>query len=153
MRVLFPQPLGPLIATNSFRAISSDTPSRACTVRCPLVYSRLRFFRMIKPALSATEPFRANQAAETNNNAGRATHLWLSVPSELETRAKLHSAKIVGSGGYSSKSPISGPEVRESKALVIEGVEHFGAYLEYLTFADLELLGKRSVQICNAIAS
>jgi hypothetical protein len=97
--------------------------------------------------------FRANQAAETNNNAGRATHLWLSVPSELETRAKLHSAKIVGSGGYSSKRSVSGPEIREAKALVIEGVEHFGAYLEYLTFADLELLGKRSVQVCDAIAS
>src|SRR4051812_9843706 len=62
MRVLFPQPLGPLIATNSLRAISSDTRSSACTVRCPLVYSRLRFFRVIKPALSATEPRRANPA-------------------------------------------------------------------------------------------
>ena len=79
--------------------------------------------------------------------------LWLSVASELETCPKLHSTKIIGSGGYSSKSSISGPEVGEAKALVIEGVEHFGAYLEYLTFADLELLGKRSVQICDAIAS
>src|SRR5438477_3094654 len=35
-------------------------PSSACTVRCPLVYSRLKFLRMIKPALSATEPPRAN---------------------------------------------------------------------------------------------
>src|SRR3954462_13471920 len=60
MRVLFQQPLGPLIATTSLRAISSATRSSACTVRCPLVYSRLRFFRMIKPALSATEPRRAN---------------------------------------------------------------------------------------------
>ena len=63
--MLFPQPLGPLIATNSCRAISSDTPSSACTVRCPLVYSRLRFFRMIKPVLSATESSRANHGAFT----------------------------------------------------------------------------------------
>src|SRR2546423_1322146 len=62
MSVLFPQPLGPLIATNSFRPISSETPASACTIRCPLVYSRVKFFRVIKPALSATEPFRANQA-------------------------------------------------------------------------------------------
>ena len=79
--------------------------------------------------------------------------LWLSVPSELETCPKLHSAKIIGSRGYGSKSSISGPEIREAKALVIEGVEHFGSYLEYLTFTDLELLGKRSVQIGDAIAS
>jgi 23S rRNA pseudouridine1911/1915/1917 synthase len=61
MRVLLPQPLGPLIATNWFRAISSETPSSACTVRCPLVYSRVNFFSVIKPALSASEPLRANQ--------------------------------------------------------------------------------------------
>jgi len=60
MSVLLPQPLGPLIATNSFRAISSETPSSACTVRCPLVYSRVKSFSVIKPALSATGPLRAN---------------------------------------------------------------------------------------------
>ena len=35
--VLFPQPLGPLIATNSFGAISKETPSSACTERAPLI--------------------------------------------------------------------------------------------------------------------
>jgi len=58
--VLLPQPLGPLIATNSLRAISSETPSSACTVRCPLVYSRVKSFSVIKPVLSASEPLRAN---------------------------------------------------------------------------------------------
>src|SRR5205085_3523716 len=60
MSVLLPQPLGPLIATNSLRAISSETPSSACTVRCPLVYSRVKSFSVIKPVLSASEPLRAN---------------------------------------------------------------------------------------------
>jgi hypothetical protein len=72
---------------------------------------------------------------------------------KLETRPKLHSAKIVGSGGYGSKSSISGPEIRETKALVIEAIKHLRAYLEYLTFADLELLGEGRVQIGYAIAS
>ena len=62
MSVLLPQPLGPLIATNSLRAISSETPSSACTVRCPLVYSRVKSFSVIKPVLSASEPLRANHA-------------------------------------------------------------------------------------------
>src|SRR3954464_5157687 len=62
MSVLLPQPLGPVTATNSFRAISSETPSRACTVRSPLLYSRVTFLSQIKPALSATESPRANGA-------------------------------------------------------------------------------------------
>src|SRR2546423_14916432 len=61
MRVLLPQPLGPLIATNSCRAISSETPASACTVRWPLVYSRDKFLSVIKPVLSASESLGANQ--------------------------------------------------------------------------------------------
>lgn len=64
MSVLFPQPLGPLIATNSCRAISTETLSSACTVRWPLVYSRVTFLSEIKPALSASEPRRANDRAD-----------------------------------------------------------------------------------------
>ena len=62
--MLLPQPLGPLIATNSFRATSSDTPSSACTVPCPLVYSRVTSLSEIKPALSASEPRRANDRGD-----------------------------------------------------------------------------------------
>jgi 23S rRNA pseudouridine1911/1915/1917 synthase len=62
--VLLPQPLGPLIATNSSRAISRETPSSACTVRWPLVYSRVTFLSEIKPALSASEPRRANDRGD-----------------------------------------------------------------------------------------
>src|SRR5437868_1569490 len=62
MSVLLPHPLGPLIATNASRSIWSETPSSACTVRWPLVYSRLKFSSVIKPALSATAPPRANYA-------------------------------------------------------------------------------------------
>src|SRR6478672_6321595 len=73
MSVLFPQPLGPRIATNSSRAISSETPSSACTVRWPLVYSRLKFLSEIKPVLSASDAARANApdfsiVAETNDS-------------------------------------------------------------------------------------
>ena len=64
MSVLFPQPLGPLTATNSWRAISSEAPSSACTVRWPLVYSRVTFLSEIKPALSASEPRRANDRGD-----------------------------------------------------------------------------------------
>ena len=64
MSVLFPQPLGPLMATNSCRAISTETPSSACTVRWPLVYSRVTFLSEIKPALSASEPRRANDRGD-----------------------------------------------------------------------------------------
>jgi 23S rRNA pseudouridine1911/1915/1917 synthase len=64
MSVLFPQPLGPLIATNSCRAISTETPSSACTVRWPLVYSRVTFLSEIKPVLSANEPRRANDRGD-----------------------------------------------------------------------------------------
>jgi 23S rRNA pseudouridine1911/1915/1917 synthase len=60
--VLLPQPLGPRIATNSFRAISTETLSSACTVRGPLLYSRLKFLSEIKPALSASQARRANRA-------------------------------------------------------------------------------------------
>ena len=49
------------MATNSCRAISSETPSRACTVRSPLLYSRVTFRSEIKPVLSATEAARANR--------------------------------------------------------------------------------------------
>ena len=62
MRVLLPQPLGPVMATNSWRAISSETPSSACTAPWPLVYSRVTSLSKIKPALSATDPARANNA-------------------------------------------------------------------------------------------
>jgi 23S rRNA pseudouridine1911/1915/1917 synthase len=64
MRVLFPQPLGPLMATNSCRAISTETRSSAWTVRWPLVYSRVTFLSEIKPALSASEPRRANDRGD-----------------------------------------------------------------------------------------
>src|SRR3954466_6457587 len=64
MRVLFPQPLGPRIATNSFRAISTDTSSSACTIRAPLLYSRVKFLSEIKPVLSASEPARANEPGQ-----------------------------------------------------------------------------------------
>src|SRR6476469_1816314 len=72
MSVLLPQPLGPRIATNSWRAISSETASSACTVRWPLVYSRLKFLSEIKPVLSTSEAARANPpdfsiVAETND--------------------------------------------------------------------------------------
>jgi len=72
MSVLLPQPLGPRIATNSWRAISSETPSSACTVRWPLLYSRLKFLSEIKPVLSASDAARANPhdfsiVAETND--------------------------------------------------------------------------------------
>jgi 23S rRNA pseudouridine1911/1915/1917 synthase len=60
--VLLPHPLGPQIATNSFSAISTETSSKACTVRLPLLYWRLKFLSEIKPALSATEASRANPA-------------------------------------------------------------------------------------------
>jgi 23S rRNA pseudouridine1911/1915/1917 synthase len=64
MSVLFPQPLGPRMATNSCRAISTETPSSAWTVRWPLVYSRVTFLSEIKPALSASEPRRANDRSD-----------------------------------------------------------------------------------------
>ena len=48
------------MATNSFRAISSETPSSACTVRWPVLYSRVTFLSEIKPVLSATDEARAN---------------------------------------------------------------------------------------------
>jgi 23S rRNA pseudouridine1911/1915/1917 synthase len=60
--VLLPHPLGPQIATNSFRVISTETSSKACTVRAPLLYWRLKFLSEIKPVLSATEASRANPA-------------------------------------------------------------------------------------------
>ena len=60
--VLFPHPLGPLMATNSRRAISSETPSSACTVRSPLLYSRVTFRSEIKPVLSATDDAGANRS-------------------------------------------------------------------------------------------
>lgn len=62
--MLFPQPLGPLMATNSCRAIPTETSSSACTVRWPLVYSRVTFLSEIKPALSASEPRRANDRGD-----------------------------------------------------------------------------------------
>jgi len=52
------------MATNSRRAISSETPPRACTVRSPVLYSRVTFRSEIKGALSATDAARANQASE-----------------------------------------------------------------------------------------
>src|SRR5438874_411863 len=64
MSVLFPQPLGPLMATNSCCAIPTETPPSACTVRWPLVYSRVTFLSEIKPALSASEPRRANDRGD-----------------------------------------------------------------------------------------
>src|SRR4030081_798257 len=64
MSVLFPQPLGPRMATNSCRAISTETPSSACTMRWPLVYSRVTFLSEIKPVLSASEPRRANDRGD-----------------------------------------------------------------------------------------
>ena len=62
--MLLPQPLGPLTATNSFRAISSETPASACTVRSPDLYSRVTFRSEIKGALSSTDAARANQARD-----------------------------------------------------------------------------------------
>lgn len=61
MSVLLPQPLGPRMATNSWRAISSETPSSACTVRWPLLYSRDKFLSAIKPVLSASAALHANR--------------------------------------------------------------------------------------------
>ena len=72
---------------------------------------------------------------------------------ELEPRPKLHSAVIVGGGCDRAESAISGSNIREGKALMIEGVEHFGAHLEDLALADLELLGKRSIEVADAVAS
>jgi 23S rRNA pseudouridine1911/1915/1917 synthase len=60
--VLLPHPLGPLMATNSLRAICSETPSSACTVRSPVLYSRVTFLSEIKPVLSATDGAHANRA-------------------------------------------------------------------------------------------
>jgi 23S rRNA pseudouridine1911/1915/1917 synthase len=62
MSVLLPHPLGPRMATNSCRSIWSETRSSACTVRWPLVYSRVKAFSVIKPALSTSAPPRANHA-------------------------------------------------------------------------------------------
>jgi hypothetical protein len=45
-----------------------------------------------------------NQAPKAAIKSRSSCALWFSVLSELETRPKLHSAKIVGSGGYSSES-------------------------------------------------
>ena len=64
MSVLLPHPLGPLIATNSPLAISSETSSTACTVRSPLLYSREMLRSEIKPALSASAQSRANPAPD-----------------------------------------------------------------------------------------
>lgn len=61
MSVLLPQPLGPLTATNSLPAISSETPSSACTARAPVLYSRVTFRSEIKEALSATDVTGANR--------------------------------------------------------------------------------------------
>lgn len=72
---------------------------------------------------------------------------------ELEPRPKLHSTEIVGGGSNVAKSAVSRPDIREGKALMIEGIEHFGAHLEYLALADLELLGKRSIHVADAVAS
>ena len=41
--------------------MSRETPSSACTIRWPLVYSRLKFLSEIKPVLSASEASRANR--------------------------------------------------------------------------------------------
>ena len=63
MKVLLPQPLGPLIATNSCAAISTDTPSNACTTRSPLLYSRVSSRAEIIAGLSASGPDGANRRA------------------------------------------------------------------------------------------
>ena len=52
------------MATNSPRAISTETPPRACTVRSPVLYSRVTFRSEIKGALSATDAAGANQGGE-----------------------------------------------------------------------------------------
>lgn len=62
--MLLPQPLGPMTATNSPRAMSSDTSSRACTSRSPLLKWRVTLRSEIKPALSATAESRANAAPD-----------------------------------------------------------------------------------------
>jgi 23S rRNA pseudouridine1911/1915/1917 synthase len=49
------------MATNSWRAISRETPSSACTVRSPVLYSRVTFLSEIKPVLSATDGAYANR--------------------------------------------------------------------------------------------
>lgn len=59
--MLLPHPLGPRMATNSWRVISREMPASACTVRWPLVYSRVKFLSEIKPALSASAAPRANR--------------------------------------------------------------------------------------------
>ena len=78
--MLFPHPLGPLMATNSWRAISSETPSSACTVRSPVLYSRVTFLSEIKPVLSATDGAHANRDHDFSIVAERADFLVVQKP-------------------------------------------------------------------------
>ena len=68
---------------------------------------------------------------------------------ELETRSKLHSAEVVGGGSNLPQSAVSRSHIREGKALMIEGIEHFGAHLQEFILADLEFFGERTYPRCE----
>ena len=60
---------------------------------------------------------------------------------ELEPRSELHPAEVVGRGSDLTQGAVSRPQIREGKALMIEGIEHFGANLQDLALPDRKLLG------------
>ena len=62
--------------------------------------------------------------------------------SELETRSELHSAEIVGGGGYSTERVVSQTDVGKCEALQVGDIEHFGADLKLHAFPNAELLGE-----------
>ena len=51
-------------------------------------------------------------------------------PLELEARSKLHLSEVVGRGCDLAQGSIPRSNVRESKALVIEGIEHLRPHLQ-----------------------
>src|SRR5262249_22241626 len=75
-----PEPDGPMMATNSPRAMSSDTPRRACTSMSPSVYtfrrSRMRMTGMLSCVISSLPGPRLAPArlAEAPADPGHATH-------------------------------------------------------------------------------
>src|SRR5215468_3853298 len=73
--------------------------------------------------------------------------------SELHPRSELHAPEIVSGGIDYPEASISRTIVGKCKSLVIGDIEHLGANLQLGTFADLEFLRERHVQISNSVAA
>src|SRR5690242_2787518 len=74
---------------------------------------------------------------------------WLKL--ELEARSELHAAEIVNGARDGSETVLSECRIRDRETLMIESIEHLGAYLQNLALADRKLLGQRSVQVSDAV--